>query len=129
MELGHWQTKLDIPDDMIGFIYVITSPVYRKYIGKKICKFKTTKKPLKGRKNKRRGTKTSDWQTYTGSSKKLNLDIKKFGKDKFTFEIIKVCNSKSELAYQETVTILQANAIWDNQYYNEYLSCRLRNPK
>ena len=47
------------------------------YVGKKLAKFKTTKKPLKGKKNKRRGTKESDWKTYWGSSEKLTADIEK----------------------------------------------------
>ena len=34
------------------------------YVGKKLATFKTTKKHLKGRKNKKRSTKESDWNTY-----------------------------------------------------------------
>ena len=73
----------DLPDDVEGFVYVITNLVdNRKYIGKKLARFKTTKPPLKGRKNKRRGTKESDWRTYWGSSDHLNADVKKLGPDK-----------------------------------------------
>ena len=43
-----------IPDGYEGFVYLITNTTNNmKYIGKKLAKFKTTKPPLKGRKNKR----------------------------------------------------------------------------
>ena len=60
----------------------------QKYIGKKLAKFKTTKPPLKGKKNKRRGTKESDWRDYWGSSDKLQADVEELGADKFTREIL-----------------------------------------
>ena len=66
-----YQDKLvkELPKDCEAFVYLITNTVSKqKYVGKKLAKFKTTKKPLKGRKNKRRGTKESDWRTYWGSS-------------------------------------------------------------
>ena len=47
----------EIPEEYEGFVYLITTPQASKYIGKKLAKFKTTKK--KGKKNKRRGTKES----------------------------------------------------------------------
>ena len=46
----------EIPQEYEGFVYIITNLTDdRKYIGKKLAKFKTTKPPLKGKKNKRRG--------------------------------------------------------------------------
>ena len=54
-----------IPDEYEGFVYLITNTTNnQKYVGKKLAKFKTTKPPLKGKKNKRRGTKESDWKDY-----------------------------------------------------------------
>ena len=51
----------ELPQDCEAFVYLITNLTdSKKYVGKKLAKFKTTKKPLKGRKNKRRGTKESD---------------------------------------------------------------------
>ena len=75
----------ELPKDCEAFVYLITNLInHKKYVGKKLAKFKTTKKPLKGRKNKRRGTKESDWKTYWGSSEKLIADVEKYGEDKFT---------------------------------------------
>ena len=55
----------ELPEDCEAFVYLITNLIdHKKYVGKKLAKFKTTKNPLKGRKNKRRGTKESDWRTY-----------------------------------------------------------------
>ena len=73
----------ELPEDCEAFVYLITNIItHQKYVGKKLAKFKTTKKPLKGRKNKRRGTKESDWKTYWGSSSHLNDDILKLGEHK-----------------------------------------------
>jgi hypothetical protein len=126
-DYGHWKVTTDIPEESIGFIYKITNlDNNRKYIGKKLLKFKTSKKPLKGRVNKRRGTKESDWKSYTGSCNQLNEDIVKIGKDKFSFEILCWCKSKSDLSYAEMKQIILANALYDKDYYNEYVGGRVR---
>jgi phosphoribosylaminoimidazole-succinocarboxamide synthase len=83
--------------------------------------FKVSKPPLKGRKNRRRSTKESDWRTYTGSSKELNADIEKLGKDKFTFTILELYDTKWELSYGETKRIVMEDAIPSRRYYNEFL--------
>jgi len=45
-------TVEEIPQGVEGFVYLITNTTNnRKYIGKKLAKFKTTKPPLKGKKN------------------------------------------------------------------------------
>ncbi len=52
-----------LPDDCVGFVYEITNlSSGRKYIGKKLAKFKRSRPPLKGRKNKRRYKVESDWK-------------------------------------------------------------------
>ena len=43
-----------LPEDCEAFVYLITNKKNgMKYVGKKLAKFKTTKPPLKGKKNKR----------------------------------------------------------------------------
>ena len=77
-----YQDKLveELPSDCEAFVYLITNLTNdKKYVGKKLAKFKTTKKPLKGRKNKRRGTKESDWKTYWGSNTHLVDDVLRVG--------------------------------------------------
>jgi len=76
------QPVADIPEEYAGFVYVITNKLTsRKYIGKKLSKFKkTTYKTVKlkngkKRRKKIRGTIDSDWQTYYGSSPELTKDV------------------------------------------------------
>jgi len=55
----------EIADQYIGFVYIITNLTNnKKYIGKKLAKFKKTRPPLKGKKRKRKSLVESDWQTY-----------------------------------------------------------------
>ena len=79
----------DIPEKVVGFVYEITNITSgRKYIGKKLAKFKRSRPPLKGRRNKRRYLVNSDWQDYYGSSDELTADVLKLGKENFTNHII-----------------------------------------
>jgi hypothetical protein len=120
----------DLPDDVEGFVYVITNLVDdRKYIGKKLARFKTTKPPLKGRKNKRRGTKESDWRTYWGSSDHLNADVKKLGPDKFTREIIHYCPSRGILSYMEAKEQFDRRVLETDEYYNGIINVRVGSSK
>jgi hypothetical protein len=128
MDLGHWclcgvsGLSDDNMIDYLGFVYVITrKDTGRKYIGQKKFWKTTSRPPLKGRVNKRRKTVESDWRTYTGSSKSLNLDIEALGKDNFIFEIIALCASKWEMTYTEYKKIIDEDAILRESYYNEFL--------
>ena len=133
MDFGHWilpNNVQSVPEDALGFIYCITNKLTnRKYIGKKLLVNKKKRKPLKGRVNARRYTAESDWKTYTGSSPILNEDIKNIGKENFVFEIICFQPSKLLLAYWETKTLVDSNAIFSNDFYNEVLNLRIRNRK
>jgi hypothetical protein len=131
MDLGHWLLGEDVilTDDTFGFIYEITNTVTsKKYIGKKQCKSKLKRKPLKGKKNKRIEIKESDWKEYTSSSAELNEDIKKFGKDKFIFKILRACGSKWELAYFEIREQLERNVLMRDDYYNGIINVRIGRP-
>lgn len=131
MDLGHWilGENIVLKDSTFGFIYEITNTVSgKKYIGKKQCKSKLKKRPLKGKKNKRIEIKESDWRTYTSSSSDLNEDIKKYGKDKFIFKIIRPCMSKWELAYFEICEQIQKNVLMRDDYYNGIINVRIGRP-
>ena len=112
MDLGHWTCDEHWDELPFGFVYLITNTVSdMKYIGKKQIEKRTKRPPLKGKKRKRIIIGESDWKTYTGSSDRLNADIEELGKDKFTFEIICSCGTKSELAYLETLYQFQAEVL------------------
>lgn len=124
--LGHWKLKTDFVDNAFGFVYEITNNVSgRKYIGKKQMRSVRKLKPLKGKKKNRRVEKETDWKTYTGSSNELNDDIKNLGKEKFSFDILRFCNSKSHLAYEEIKYQIQNDVILKEEYYNGIINCRL----
>ena len=125
-DLGHWTTKLQIPENPYGFIYIITNNSNgRMYVGKKQILTKLKRKPLKGKINRRISIKETDWKTYTGSSKELNEDIKKFGIENFSFEILKFCENKSQMAYFEAKEQFDREVLIKEEYYNGIINLRL----
>ena len=119
-----------ISEEYIGFVYLITNLTNgKKYIGKKLAKFKVTKKPLKGKKNKRRSTKESDWRTYWGSSDKLNADVEHLGPENFTREILFYCTSRGELSYLEAKEQFDRKVLETEEYYNGIINVRVGSSK
>jgi len=130
-DTGHWilSEGVVVNTTTFGFIYEITNTATgRKYIGKKQCKRKLKKQPLKGKKNKRIEEKESDWKEYTSSSTELNDDIKRLGKDKFIFKILHTCASKWELAYREIKEQLDREVLLKPEYYNGIINVRIGRP-
>ena len=120
----------ELPEDCEAFVYLITNIItHQKYVGKKLAKFKTTKKPLKGRKNKRRGTKESDWKTYWGSSERLIADVEKHGEDKFTREILFYCPSRGVASYLEAKEQFERKVLEVDDYYNGIINVRIGGSK
>ena len=116
----------ELPEDCVGFVYQITNTTNgRMYIGKKLAKFKRSRKPLKGRKNKRRYKIDSDWQDYYGSSDELTIDIKKLGKENFKREILFYCNSKAVISYVEAREQFARKVLESNDYYNGHIRVRV----
>ena len=126
----HWtyQEKdiTELPEDCVGFVYEITNTIDgRKYIGKKLAKFKRSKAPLKGRRNRRRYKVESDWQEFYGSSYDLTIDIKRLGAENFKREILFYCKSKSELSYVEAREQFSRKVLETNDYYNGHIRVRV----
>jgi hypothetical protein len=131
MDTGHWliNENVYIFENMFGFIYEITNKVNgKKYIGKKQCVRKIRRKPLKGKTRNRIDQKESDWKTYTSSSKELNEDIQKYGKENFEFRILKVCGSKWELGYEEIKEQIAKDVLRRDDYYNGIINVRIGTP-
>jgi len=121
-----------LPDDCIGFVYLITNTVTgRKYIGKKLAKFsKTTYKVVKQKngikkKKKIKSKVESDWRDYYGSNDVLNEDVNTLGKDKFTREILFYCNSKAQCSYIEAREQFTHKVLESTDYYNGQISVRV----
>jgi len=120
----------ELPEGCEAFVYLITNTIDgRMYVGKKLAKFKTTKPPLKGKKNKRRGTKESDWQTYWGSSDNLKEDVEKLGEDKFTRQILHICPSRGVASYLEAKEQFDRNVLLTDDYYNGIINVRVGGSK
>ena len=126
------QTINQLPEDCIGFVYIITNITSgRKYIGKKLAKFsKTTQKTVKlknGTKKKRKiRTKVdSDWRDYYGSSPELSKDVESLGKDNFSREILYYCRSKSECSYIEAREQFSRRVLESKDYYNGHIQVRV----
>jgi hypothetical protein len=110
-----------------GFLYIITNLVdKRQYLGQKVFSKKITRKPLKGKTQKRHSRGESDWQSYFGSSEELKADVAKLGEDKFTKEIIMLCESKALMNYHETRLQFENNVLFQpDRYYNGMINCRI----
>jgi hypothetical protein len=120
----------ELPEDCEGFVYLITNLTNeQKYIGKKLARFKVTRPPLKGRKNKRRSSKESDWRTYWGSSDHLNADVKELGEDQFTREILHYCQSRGMLSYLEAKEQFDREVLLTDEYYNGIINVRVGSSK
>jgi hypothetical protein len=121
-----------LPEDCVGFVYVITNNLTgRKYIGKKLAKFsKTTYKTVKlknGNKKRKkiRGKIESDWQTYYGSNEQLNQDVERLGAGNFTREILYYCRSKAECSYIEAREQFSRRVLESDDWYNGHIQVRV----
>ena len=124
------QVITELPKGCEAFVYLITNNKNnRMYVGKKLAKFKTTKPPLKGKKNKRRGYKESDWQVYWGSSDNLKEDVEKYGESNFTREILHVCPSRGVASYLEAKEQFDRNVLLTDNYYNGIINVRIGGSK
>jgi hypothetical protein len=96
-----------LPDDCVGFVYLITNTVTgRKYIGKKLAKFSKT--------------------SYRGVKlKNGNKKRKKIGSDNFTREILFYCKSKAECSYIEAREQFNHRVLESDDYYNGQIVCRI----
>mgnify|MGYP003344774718 FL=1 len=122
----------ELPDDCVGFVYLITNLTSdRKYIGKKLAKFsKTSYKTvtLKNGTKKKKKIKSkvdSDWLEYYGSSIELNKDVELLGEENFRREILFFCKSKAECSYIEAREQFTRKVLETTDYYNGQISVRV----
>jgi len=106
--------------EYFGFVYLISNKVnQRKYVGRKyFWSYRTP--PGKKRKVKQE----SDWKKYYGSCPELKEDIKKYGKENFSREILSLHKTKRKCNYEETRQLFSYNVLTesldngDPAYYN-----------
>jgi hypothetical protein len=130
----YYQDQLveSLPEDCIGFVYLITNTLTGKqYVGKKLAKFsKTSYKTVKlknGNKKRKkiRSKIDSDWQTYYGSNTHLNNDVAELGADNFKREILYYCKGKAELSYLEAREQFERRVLESDAYYNGIINVRV----
>tara|TARA_R110000787_G_scaffold42665_1_gene104843 strand:+ start:1502 stop:1897 length:396 start_codon:yes stop_codon:yes gene_type:complete len=122
----HWEYSNKPDLSKFGFVYRITNTKTTKaYIG---CKQYFTYS--KGKKKKE-----SNWKSYTGSSKYLNDDIKKIGKDNFKFVIIAEFKNKRSLRYYECYYQMKYNVLVSTMegtdepsFYNSFVGGKFYRP-
>ena len=93
--------------DNFGFVYLITNKSnQRQYIGRKY--FWSFRKPPG---KKRKVKQESDWKKYYGSCPELKEDIKKYGKEFFSREILSLHKTKGTCNFEETKQLFLNNVL------------------
>ena len=93
--------------DYFGFVYLITNKSnQRQYIGRKY--FWSFRKPPG---KKRKVKQESDWKKYYGSCPELKEDIKKYGKEFFSREILSLHKTKGTCNFEETKQLFLNNVL------------------
>lgn len=112
------------PKEIYGFVYEIENLTNnKKYIGKK---FFWSSKTRQVNKKKKKYLAESDWKNYYGSNETLKSDVDQLGQENFKRTILKLCRNKSECAYWETYFQFYFHAILDYNYYNDWITCKVR---
>ena len=109
--------------EKFGFVYIITNTELDKaYVGCKQYFMGKKKIPTK-------------WESYTGSSKYLNADIEKIGKEYFTFEVIAEYKNKRSLRYYEAYYQMKWDVLTaviegtdEPAFYNSYVGGKFYRP-
>ena len=114
------------PEEYQGFVYQITElHTNKKYIGKKNF-WKPKILPVnKTRKRRVRTRVESDWKTYFSSSSQIQKLVEESGEEKFKREILKLCKTKGEMSYYEAKLQFENNVLFRDDYYNEFIGCRV----
>jgi hypothetical protein len=116
------QPLLEMPEGLEGFVYVITLPDDRKYIGQKKLTFRRTK-TVKGKRV--RAVVESDWRDYFGSSDEVKELVKSAGSAGFKREILHLCQTKSAMNYIECLLIFSTGALLSDKYVNKWVSAKI----
>ena len=114
-------------EEYVGFVYeVYDTQTEMKYIGKKKFWSRVTRPPLKGKKNKRRSLKESDWQSYYGSSEEVKQLVENTGEWRFKRKIIRLCKTAGEMSYYEMKEQIENDVLLKpNEYHNAFVGGKI----
>jgi len=140
LQNGTEVTEDIIPDEAVGFIYMITHvPSGKYYIGKKslesVRTVKIGKRELQKIKEERKAVgmggraplkkkvrKASDWGNYYSSNEWIKEQVKEGKEGEFKREIIQFCNSKKSLSYYEVYWMFKHDILLDDNCLNGNIS-------
>jgi Zn-dependent peptidase ImmA (M78 family) len=117
--------EFEIPENAIGYIYLITNLLSNRiYIGRKMLssnrKVRLTKKekllPENKRKTFKRVVKETDWKLYWGSSDDLKTDIKLLGEENFKREILLFTTNKTDTSFYEMYFQIKEDVLFIDSY-------------
>lgn len=112
----------DMIDNHTGFVYLITDPNGRMYVGQKL--FWTPKtRSVKGK--KKRIKVISDYKDYFGSNLELQELVKLLGPEAFTREILYLCKSKGNMNYLELREQIDRRVLESDRYYNAFVGGKI----
>lgn len=124
---GHEFT--DTPEDYQGFVYQITElDTGKKYIGKKNF-WRPKVLPKNSKRSRRVRTRVeSDWRTYFGSSKEVQVLVESKGESNYKREILILCKTKGDMSYMEAKWQFMNDVLLSDDYYNEFIGCKIHSP-
>lgn len=115
-----------VNEGYIGFVYQITCPDGKKYIGKKLWQTKRKLPPLKGKTRKRIKIVETDWRSYYGSNDVIKQLVEEKGENEFKREILYLCRSKGELGYLEAKVQFDYEVLLKpEEYHNGIIQCKI----
>ena len=107
------------------FVYIITDPDGKSYVGVKQFHKKVTRPPLKGKKNKRRSIAESDWKSYVGSSTTLQKIVEERGTGALQRrEILHLCRTKGDGSYLEAKEQFDRGVLFRDDFHNAIINLR-----
>ena len=107
------------------FVYIITDPDGKSYVGVKQFHKKVTRAPLKGRKNKRRSIAESDWKSYVGSSTVLQKIVEDRGTGALRRrEILHLCRTRGDGNYLEAKEQFDRGVLFRDDFHNAIINLR-----
>ena len=114
----------EAPNNIIGFVYMITNTITgKRYIGKKLFSF-ARRKSVKGK--RKRVRVESDWRDYYGSNKELLHDVATHGFGAFQREILHLCGNKGQCNYLEAkLQFLHGVLEHPDKFYNDWIMCKV----
>src|SRR5210317_850901 len=116
----------ETPEEYQGFVYIITElDTGKKYIGKKnFWRPKTL--PKNSKRSRRVRTRVeSDWRDYYGSSKEVQQLVESKGQDNYKREILRLCETKGIMSYFEAKLQFERDVLLTDEYYNEFIGCKI----